>query len=125
MNIDILEKTYVLSDKIKQLDLYKEVCALNNQIEEELKDELKAFVDAKEKYYEALKYGSYHPSLDEYTKELSRTKAILYSKEIVKEYNIKYNELQKVLNDILDKIKTNMSNKFELTNSRKKCGCKK
>ncbi len=125
MNIDILEKTYVLSDKIKQLDLYKEVCALNNQIEEELKDELKDFVDAKEKYYEALKYGSYHPSLDEYAKELSRTKAILYSKEIVKEYNIKYNELQKVLNDILDKIKTNMSNKFELTNSRKKCGCKK
>ncbi len=125
MNIDVLEKTYLLSDEIKKTTLYKEVEDLNKRIESELKSELEVFVDAKEKYYEAQKYGKYHPSLSEYTKELSRTKAILYSKDIVKQYNEKYNELQKLLNDILDEIKINMSNKFELTNSKKKCGCKK
>lgn len=125
MNIDIIEKTYSLAEEIKNLDIYKEVKELNSLIEKELKNELEDFVIAKEKYYEALKYGEYHPSLEKYSKDLVEKKTILYSKEIVKKYNKKYNELQKIVNDILDKIKINMSNKFETTTQKKKCGCKK
>lgn len=125
MNIDIIEKTYSLAEEIKNLDIYKEVKELNSLIEKELKNELEDFVIAKEKYYEALKYGEYHPSLEKYSKDLVEKKTILYSKEIVKKYNKKYNELQKIVNEILDKIKINMSNKFETTTQKKKCGCKK
>lgn len=125
MNIDIIEKTYSLAEEIKNLDIYKEVKELNSLIEKELKIELEAFVIAKEKYYEALKYGDYHPSLEKYSKDLVEKKTILYSKEIVRKYNKKYNELQKIVNEILDKIKINMSNKFETTTQKKKCGCKK
>lgn len=125
MNINIIEKTYSLAEEIKNLDIYKEVKELNSLIEKELKNELEAFVIAKEKYYEALKYGEYHPSLEKYSKDLVEKKTILYSKEIVRKYNKKYNELQKIVNEILDKIKINMSNKFETTTQKKKCGCKK
>ncbi len=125
MNIDIIEKTYSLAEEIKNLDIYKEVKELNSLIEKELKNELEDFVIAKEKYYEALKYGEYHPSLEKYSKDLVEKKTILYSKEIVRKYNKKYNELQKIVNEILDKIKINMSNKFETTTQKKKCGCKK
>lgn len=125
MQTDIIDKAYILSNAIKDLDLYKELININNQIEENLKDKLKAFNKAKEDYNEALRYGEYHPSLRDYEQKLSEAKASLYKEELVKEYNKKYNELQAILDKMFDEIKSSVSNKFELSNNRKGFVCKK
>jgi len=125
MQTDIIDKAYILSNAIKDLDLYKELIAINNQIEENLKDKLQAFNKAKEDYNEALRYGDYHPSLRDYEQKLSEAKASLYKEELVKEYNKKYNELQAILDRMFDEIKSSVSNKFELSNNRKGFVCKK
>ncbi|MCR5706301.1 MAG: YlbF family regulator [Acholeplasmatales bacterium] len=125
MQTDIIDKAYILSNAIKDLDLYKELININNQIEENLKDKLQAFNKAKEDYNEALRYGEYHPSLRDYEQKLSEAKASLYKEELVKEYNKKYNELQAILDKMFDEIKSSVSNKFELSNNRKGFVCKK
>ncbi len=121
----ILDKTYNLAYSIKNLELYKEIVCLSDRIDRELKDELKSFDDAKELYNEALKYGKYHPSLKEYERNLSEAKAKLYSNNLVIEYNKKYRELNEILDSMFDSIKISISNKFELSNTKKKCGCAK
>ena len=118
MQSDVIDKTYILINKIKELTLYKEVIDLENRINKELERELKEFNIAKEKYNEALKYGNYHPSLGEYERDLSEKKKILYNNELVKEYNKKYKELSNLLDEMFDTIKSNVSNKF--TNDKKR-----
>ena len=117
MQSDVIDKTYILINKLKELPLYKEVIDLENRINKELDMELKEFNIAKEKYNEALKYGNYHPSLGEYERDLSEKKKILYNNELVKEYNKKYKELSNLLDEMFDTIKSNVSNKF--TNDKK------
>lgn len=121
----ILDKTYNLAYSIKDLEIYKEIVSLSNRIDLELKDELKSFEEAKELYNEALKYGKYHPSLKDYEKRLSEAKAKLYSNNLVIEYNNKYKEFNSMLDSMFDSIKISISNKFDLSNEKKKCGCVK
>jgi len=125
MQTDVLDKAYILSDAIKDLDLYKELIVLNNEIEDKLKDKLMAFNKAKEDYNEAYKYKDYHPSFKDYEKRLVLAKTELYSCELVKKYFSKYNELQSLLDSMFDEIKMSVSNKLELSNDKRRCECKK
>lgn len=125
MQSDVIDKAYSLANSIKELDLYKDIKRLDREIEEKLADKLKRFNKAKENYNEAMKYGKYHPSLSDYECELSEAKASLYSEELVKEYNKKYREFSKILDDVFDEIKISISNKYELSNNKKGCVCKK
>lgn len=125
---DVLDLSYKLSNCIKEDAKYKRLNELNIIINDKYSDLLSAFNKAKENYQEALKYGKYHPSLSDYEKRLSESKAELYNKDEVKEYNKLYNEFQEELDRMFNEIKQSVSNKLPLTKSFKggfKHGCKK
>ena len=112
MKPEFIEDTYNIVNCIKEDPRYIKMLELEKRIEDLYKDEIDNFNEAKEKYYEALKYGNYHPSLSDYEKRLSESKAILYKKDLVKEYNKLYREIQNEIDDIVNKIKSSISKSF-------------
>ena len=109
---ELIEDTYDIINCIKEDPRYKRLIELEDSILDLYKDEIDDFNSAKEKYYEALKYGKYHPSLSDYEKELSKKKALLYNKDLVKEYNRLYREIQNEIDKIINKIKSSVSKAF-------------
>lgn len=112
---EILDSVYKIIDEIKKSDEFILLLSLKKEINETLSDILTRFNTLKEKYNEALKYSVYHPDLESIQKELSKCKEELYSYDIVKKYIKLEREIQKKLDEISNKLKSNISNKYELT----------
>lgn len=87
---------------------------LKKEIDIKLKQEVLEFKKAKDKYEEALKFGSYYPGLDKIRGELSKSKENLYSNELVKEYIKLERQIQKELDCFTNEIAKTISNKIDL-----------
>lgn len=112
---EILDYVYKITEVIKNSEEYRLLIELKDNINTNLHDLLDRFDSAKEKYNEALKYGSYHPDLALYQRELSSIKEELFNNELVSKYKKLEKLIQNKLDLLLNEIKMNMSNKFELT----------
>lgn len=112
---EILDYVYKLCDAIKDSEEFKLMLELKEEINTKLASSIARFDDAKAKYEEALKYGKYHPNLEEYQRELSKIKEELFTNELVSKYKKLEKMIQGKLDKIFNEIKLNMSNKFELT----------
>lgn len=118
---NVLDNTYRLIDEIKKDQRMIRLNELNNIINDKYEDELYQFDKAKADYNEALKYGKYHPSINDYERKLSETKAIVYKLPEVIEYNKLYRELQNEIDEMMERICTSVSDKFGGGHN----GCKK
>ncbi len=129
--MDIMFKAYDVADEIKKTPTYLSLIALKKRIECEKSTLLKEFKEAKEKYYEALKYGNYHPDLKKYQANLMAIKTKLFNDDLVFEYKNLERQLQQQLNNITNQIKKVVSEEIALVNElgflekRGKNGCKK
>lgn len=115
--VNILNKTDAYIKSVIDSNDFQELLALKKQIDDELKDLIIKFNMAKDKYYEAQKYGKYHPSLSDYKKNLLVLKKELYSNSLVKKYFSLQNKVQKEVNDFLNDLKAAISNKFKKNES--------
>lgn len=111
---DILNDTYNLIDTIKNSDEFKELLRLKKEIEIKYKEIIDNYSLAKDNYSEALKYGHYHPDLNDYQIKLSKIKKELYSKDEVIRYIELEHTIQKELDKITNEIKQSMSSHFNL-----------
>lgn len=118
MNGKILENTYELVDEIKQEKSYLRLLELKSIIasNEDLKNLIATFNKVKIKYDDVIKYGKYHPDLKKVQQELSKTKEILYSNDIISEYKKVEKEIQKNLDLISSEIAKSVSNKIKHPN---------
>ncbi len=112
---NVMSKVYDLVDIIKNSEEMKLIKELKKDIETNLSEILTRFDNAKDKYGEALKYGTYHPDLEKYKKEFSEIKTELFNNDLVKKYKELERTIQKKLDVILNEVKGNISNKFNET----------
>ena len=115
--VNILNKTDAYIKSVIDSNDFQELLALKKQIDDELKDLIIKFNTAKDRYYEAQKYGKYHPSISDYKKNLLELKKELYSNSLVKKYFSLQNKVQKKINDFLNDLKASISNKFKKNES--------
>lgn len=115
--VNILNKTDAYIKSVIDSSDFQELMALKKQIDIELKDLITKFNTAKDKYYDALKYGKYHPSLNDYKQNLLVLKKELYSNNLVKKYFNLHNKVQAEINDFLNELKMAISNKFKRNES--------
>lgn len=111
--IEVINKTYEYVDALKNTKEYQQLLMLKKEIDYGLKDLIKNFKDAEQKYREALKFGKYHPDLAKYQVEFSKAKEILFSNELVQEYKKLEGIIQANLNELVQEIKKNISKKFK------------
>ncbi len=111
----IIDKTYGVINSLKEKNEYKELVSLKKRIDTDLKEVIEKFKKAEEKYLDAAKYGKFHPDLKKIQNEFSKAKAELFSNELV----IKYKELEKVMQENINKVTTeivqSVSNKINNT----------
>lgn len=74
------------------------------------------FKTAEAKYLEARSYGKHYPDFEGIQKRFSQAKQKLYSKPEVREYFRLERELQGLLDEDMNELKTAISNKFSLQN---------
>ena len=115
--VNILNKTDAYIKSVVESNDFQELIALKKQIDIDLKDLIVKFKKAKDRYYEAQKYGKYHPNLADYKKNLLALKKELYSNDLVKKYFSLQNKVQNEINDFLNELKMAISNKFKKNES--------
>ncbi len=118
MEEKVIRALYNLVDEIKTEKAYLRLIKLKKIIETDpiIISQVQAFNKAKTKYYEAAKYGKYHPDLKITKQELAKTKEALFINEIVKEYKQLEKEVQTSLNTISKKIAQSVSPKVKYPN---------
>lgn len=103
-------------DSIKSLDEFKKLKEFKNIIDKKYPNLIINLKTKEALYLDAKRMENYFPDFDKVKKDFMDAKALLYSKEEVKEY-FKYERmLQKILNDDMDMLKASISNKFSMTN---------
>ena len=95
---------------------FKRLVELKKIIDNKYSKEIIAFKTTEAKYLEAKEYGKYYIGLDNLSKNLSEKKAILYSKDEVREYLSLERKIDKILNDDINELKESISNKFKIKN---------
>ena len=93
---------------------FKRLLEVKKEIRKTLSGKIMAFKTAEAKYLEAKEYGQYHPNLEEYKHRFIETKTKLFSEELVKEYKELEFIIQEKLNQDINDLKKNVSNKFKL-----------
>ncbi len=118
MKQETLNITYDLVDEIKSQNNYKRLLVLKEEIDEnsEIQDMIFNFNKMNEKYEEVIKYGKYHPDLAKVQKEFSKTKELLYTNPVIKEYKTIEKEIQTQLDVISKEIALAISKKVRYPN---------
>lgn len=111
---DILELAEHYADEILESSDFKRLLELKKQIQEKCGQKVIAFKTAEAKYLEAKQYGNYHPDLKKYQLNFVEAKQKLYSDPLVSEYKELEQKLQNKLNQDLNTLKQDISNKFKL-----------
>ncbi|MFP4287099.1 MAG: YlbF family regulator [Candidatus Izemoplasmataceae bacterium] len=117
-----MEDKYVhLTDDLIQALLsnthYKRLIELNDLInkDKDIKTLSIAFNHAKDQYYEAKKYGKYHPDLKRYQKVFQETKTALFTHDLIKAYKTEEKAFQLILDDISEKLAQTVSSQINFT----------
>lgn len=108
------------NDYVNQLmeeESWKELLKLKEEIERKYKNLILRMKSAEEKYNDAKRYKEYLSNFDEIQKNFKDAKQELYSKQEVKRYFELEREIQKMLHDDFNEIKSSISNKFSLNST--------
>ena len=118
MKENVLNAVYDLVDEIKGKKEYIRFLELKKimDTDESVKEIIKAFSKAKEKYSEVSKYGKYHPDLQDVRIELVKTKEAVFSNNIISEYKQLEKDIQKILDNISREIAVSVSPKIKHPN---------
>ena len=106
-------------NELKETEDFKRIIELKKKIDEKYKEEIYNFKRMEELYNES-KDNKYYPDKDNIKKKFIEAKAILYSKEEVKEYFIIQNRLDDILKKDFDEIRKNISKELLNNNHCKK-----
>jgi cell fate (sporulation/competence/biofilm development) regulator YlbF (YheA/YmcA/DUF963 family) len=111
-----MEENYItLTDQLIQSLLnhpdYLNLIRLKKLIDhsEELNALTETFNKAKETYYEAKKYGKYHPDLKRYQKAFQEAKTLLFTHELIVEYKTSEKGFQTLLDTISETLAKTVS----------------
>ncbi len=98
---EILLKAYEVADEIKRSPDFTELLRLKKHIEENFKEESKAYQIANSKFGEIqVLGGQYHPDFKKTVLELASAKKTLFEKEEVKKYLSLEQKIQADLDDL-------------------------
>lgn len=114
--MDILNEAFEIAEIINESTYLKRlrelrVCLENDQ---EIKRKIKAFEEAKKKYYETLEFGAFYPEYKVASEKLVKAKTNLYKDKTVEEYK----EIETMVQDILDEISLKLK---RVLSEKKKC----
>lgn len=112
-NIDEYVNKIINDDKFIRLKELKKV------IDEKYKKEIIAFKNAEALYIDAKHHEAYYPGFNEIKEKFILAKSNLYSKIEVSEYFKLEREIQSMINDDINDLKSSISNKFSLTKDYK------
>lgn len=111
MEDNYINLTDTLIESLLDNPHYKALIKLNKQINasDEIAQLTKAFNQAKDKYYEAKKYGKYHPDLKAYQLQFQATKTALFTHELIKAYKEEEKAFQTLLDQISEQLAHSVS----------------
>lgn len=110
---EIFNNAKAYASSIKSSKDYQKLVSLKQQINQELGGLVNNFKVAKEKYFEAKKYGEYFPGFKKLQNNLVEAKKALYNTDLVKNYKALETKLQDSIDSVINQIKSNISNKFK------------
>jgi len=100
-------------NELYNISEFKRLIELKNLIDIKYKNEIISLKTNESLYNEALKYSNYYPNIDNLKNNYIKSKANLYSKDEVKEYFDLERKINEYINNDIDDIKKNISNKFK------------
>lgn len=118
MKDTVLNAVYDLVDEIKSKEEYKRLKELKIVLDSDpsLIELLDEFKKSKIKFEEVSKYGKYHPDLNQAQLDLAKIKTKVFTNEIISEYKLLENKIQKLLDDVSRQIAQSISPKIKFPN---------
>lgn len=129
--INVQIKALELVDLIKDSQDYRKLQQLGTIIDdnENIKNLIKDFKLAEDKFQEVKRFGKYHPDYHQVTKNFSEVKEKLYENELVKQYKQCERNIEKILssigNRVSESVSSNIKAKNKLNLTTKNCSCEK
>ena len=106
-------------DSIINTKEFKRLKELKKIIDEKYAKEIVSFKRCEANYLEASEHKEYYSNFNEIVKRLSEAKALLYSKEEVKEYILLERTVQEMLTEDFNELKQSISSKLGTVKSLK------
>lgn len=107
----IINITYDLADELKTTETYQQMQKLDKIIKTKYKEELENYQQTFKKFDEVFSTGGvYHPDYENVSKPYLEAKKTLFTKEEVKLYFQNERKINKVLKEISDNIRKNITN---------------
>ncbi len=113
---NILMLSYDYVDEIRSSKEYQRLVLLNNEIEVLYPNEIKDFKAKELLYNDVMAIGTYHPDFKITTKQFAEIKQRLYEKPEVKEYFELDKQIGFKINDVLNKVTSNVSKNIPVQN---------
>lgn len=113
---EILMLAYDYVDEIKASNEYQRLLWLNDNLTKLYQEEIKAFKTIEKAYNEVMEIGIHHPDFKKVSSSFVEVKKNLYEKSEVKEYLALDRKIEVKMNQLLEKISTNISTNIPIKN---------
>lgn len=104
---EIINQTLDCIDNMKKNSAYLSLKEKAEAVNDNCKELIETFTEAKTKYYEVMKYGKHHPDYQEAVQKLTNAKTMLYQNQFYQAYLnelTSFNQELSIFNEALNEV---------------------